>query len=408
MKSLNSTWLFLAVAGAGGILAGSAALHSQSQSILITLTGQSMIRSDTRATAPTAVPVIQSLIKGDVKFTNFEATVVEPGETAASGVPFLAPPEAIDALTTFGFNMFSTSNNHAYDFNLPGVQNTLKEMDARKVTHAGTGLTLADAAAPAYLKTPKGTVALVAQASGLIAQGGMAGTDKPGVNELRIRMGDQQNEAQAELPPGQPNIPVQEDAQRVLNSIRTAKQHADLVIVYQHNHVFSNRPFMTLFGEGIAERTAPNEWLKKWVHQEVDAGADIIVMHGAPLLHGIEIYKGKPIFYDLGNFMFNVPPTLTTLEEPINWESIVPYVQFQGGKLQSINLQPIFMNNIGQGTPDVHSGLTNNQFLDTRGLPAPATGTRARDILQRVSDLSKPFGTELVTKGDTAEVKLGN
>jgi poly-gamma-glutamate synthesis protein (capsule biosynthesis protein) len=240
----------------------------------------------------------------------------------------------------------------------------------------------------------------------MIAQGGMAGPDKPGVNELRIMMGDKQNEAQAELPPGQPNVPMQEDEQRILSNIRTAKQHADLVIVYQHNHVFSNRPFMTLFGDGIMERMAPNEWLQKWVHQEVDAGADIIVMHGAPLLHGIEIYKGKPIFYDLGNFMFNVPPTLTTLEEPIDWTSVVPYVQFQGGKLQSISLQPILMNNVGEGTPDVHSGLTNNQFLDTRGLPAPAKGPVAKDILQRVADLSKPFGTEVVLNGETADVKV--
>jgi len=45
--------------------------------------------------------------------------------------------------------------------------------------------------------------------------------------------------------------------------------------------------------------------------EEVDAGADIIVMHGAPLLHGVEIYHGRPIFYDLGNFIYNLPPTLT-------------------------------------------------------------------------------------------------
>ena len=62
----------------------------------------------------------------------------------------------------------------------------------------------------------------------------------------------------------------------------------------------------------------------------MDAGADIIVMHGAPLLHGVEIYHGRPIFYDLGNFIYNVPPTLTYIDEPINWESAVAYVEFQG------------------------------------------------------------------------------
>jgi hypothetical protein len=64
------------------------------------------------------------------------------------------------------------------------------------------------------------------------------------------------------------------------------------------------------------------------------------------------------------------------------------------------------MNPIGEGQPDVHSEYTNNQFLDTRGLPAPATGTRARYILQRLMDASKPFGTTVEIKGDTAEIKL--
>jgi poly-gamma-glutamate capsule biosynthesis protein CapA/YwtB (metallophosphatase superfamily) len=386
------------------------ALWPQAQPMLITLTGQSMIRSDIRVTAPAAVPVIQSLLKGDVKFTNFEATVAEKGESAQSGGSFLSPPEALDALVTFGFNLLSLSNNHSFDFKLAGLQNTLREVNSRGIVHAGTGQNVDEAVAPGYLRTSKGTVALVAMASGMIEQGGNATADRPGVDELRIQMGDKQNEARAELPAGQQNEPIQEDAQRILESIRNARQHADLVIVYQHNHVFSNRPFLTMFEEGLPERLGPNDWVKKWTHQEVDAGADIIVMHGAPLLHGMEIYRGKPIFYDLGNFIFNVPPALTMIEEPITWESVVAYVQFQGRNLQSVTLQPIFMNNIGKGVPDPHNLYTNNQFLDTRGLPAPATGRRASDILERMAEASKPFATEMEVKGDSAtvRVKAGN
>jgi len=388
------------------VFAMGATLWPQAQPMLITLTGQSMIRSDIRATAPAAVPAIQSLIKGDVKFTNFEAVVAEKGETSESGGSFLSPPEALDALTTLGFNLLSLSNNHSFDFGVTGIHNTLREVEKRKIAHAGTGQNADEAAAPAYLRTSKGTVALVSLASGLIREGGSATADRPGVNELRIQMGDQPNEAFDELPPGMPNKPNQEDAQRILQSIRNARQHADLVIVYQHNHVFSNRPFLTVFEEGLPERLAPNDWLKKWTHQEVDAGADIIVMHGAPLLHGLEIYHGKPIFYDLGNFIFNVSPALWTIEEPITWESVVAYVQFQGSNLQSITLQPIFMNYVGEGVPDPHNLYTNNQFLDTRGLPAPATGQKAKDILQRMVDASKPFGTEIELKGDAATVKV--
>ena len=382
------------------------AQRPQEAPITITLAGQSMIRSDIRATAPAAVPVIQGLLKGDVVFTNFEAAVAEEGETVHEGRGFLAPPEALDALTTFGFNLLSLSDNHAFDLKVTGIQNTIREADSRKIVHAGTGNHLAEAAAPGYLHTPKGTIALIASASGLITQGGSATTDRAGVNELRIEAGDKENEATDDLPGAPENTPNPEDAKRILQNIREARQHSDLVIVYQHNHVFGNHSFATIFTEGMQERLAPNDWLKKWTHAEVDAGADIIVMHGAPLLHGVEIYNGRPIFYDLGTFIYNVPPVLTAIHEPMTWESVVAYVRYQGKNLQSISFRPIILNYVGQGQPEIHNAYTNNEFLDTRGLPSPATGARAGYILQRLADASKPFGTTVEIKGDTAEIKL--
>jgi poly-gamma-glutamate synthesis protein (capsule biosynthesis protein) len=394
----------LACLGALFTILGPIAL-AQPDPITITLTGQSMIRSDIRATAPAAVPVIQGLLKGDVMFTNVEAAVAEKGETVHEGRGFLTPPEALDALTTFGFNLLSLSGNHAFDLKATGIQNTLREADRRKIAHAGTGNNLAEATAPGYLRTPKGTIALVASASGLITPGGSATPDRPGVNELRIEAGGKENEATVDLPGAPANTPNAIDAQRILDSIREARQHADLVIVYQHNHVFGNHSFSTIFTEGMQERLAPNEWLKKWTHAEVDAGADIVVMHGAPLLHGVEIYHGRPIFYDLGNFIYNVPPTLTYIDEPMNWESAVAYVQFQGKSLLSISFRPIALNNIGEGQPEIHNEYANNQFLDTRGLPSPVTGARAGYILERLATASKPFGTMIEIKGDTAELK---
>ena len=394
------------------VIAGAmcAPARPQSPAITVTLTGQSMIRSDIRSTAPAAVPVIKGLLKGDVVFTNLEAAVAAKGQTVHEGRGFLTPPEALDALKTFGVNLLSLAGNHAFDLKVAGIQNTIREADLRKIVHAGTGNNVAEAVAPGYLRTPKGTIALIASASGLISPGASATANRPGVNELRVEAGSKENEATADLPGAPANAPNPEDSQRILQSIRDARQHADLVIVYQHNHVFGNHSFSTIFTEGMQERLAPNDWLRKWTHAEVDAGADIVVMHGAPLLHGVEIYRGRPIFYDLGNFIYNVPPTLTYIDEPMSWESAVAYVQFQGKKVQSISFRPIVLNNLGEGQPDVHNEYANNQFLDTRGLPSPATGARAGYILQRLADASKPFGTTMEMKGETAEIvlKTGN
>jgi poly-gamma-glutamate capsule biosynthesis protein CapA/YwtB (metallophosphatase superfamily) len=390
---------------------------AQSTVITIVMTGQSMIRSDLRATKPAAVPVIKGLLNGDVIFTNLEAAVALPGETIQEGRGFLTPPEALDALTRMGFNLLALAGNHAFDLKETGIRNTLRELERRHLVHAGTGDTIAEAAAPAYLQTPKGTVGLIASASGLITPEGRATADRPGVNELRITAGDRENEATEDLPGAAENRPNPEDSRRILESIREARRRADLIVVYQHNHVFGNRSFSTIFTEGMPERLAPNPWLTQWTHEEVQAGADIVVMHGAPLLHGVEIYRGRPIFYDLGNFIYNVPPTLTYIHEPMAWESVVASVQFDVGSqtssqrpvptfLKSITFRPVVLNNIGDGQPDVHNPHASNEFLHTRGLPAPATGARAGYILERLSNASKPFGTTMEIKGETATVTV--
>src|SRR5215510_5550073 len=305
------------------------AAQSPSTPLTIVLTGQSMLRSDMRITKPAAMAPIKDLLSGgDVIFTNLEAAVALPGETIQEGRGFLTPPDALDALTTMGFNLLALSGNHAFDLKETGIRNTLREVDRRKIVHAGTGNNIAEAGAASHLKTPKGTVALIGIASGLIAAGGRATAQAPGVNELRINAVDRQNAATDDLPGAPANTPNPEDARRILQSIRDARQRADVVIVYQHNHVFANRSFSTIFTEGMNERLAPNPWLIRWTHDEIDAGADIVVLHGAPLLHGVEIYRGRPIFYDLGNFIYNLPATLTYIDEPMSWETVVASVQF--------------------------------------------------------------------------------
>ncbi len=392
-------------------------VSAQSTAMTIVLTGQSMIRSDLRTTKPAAVQVIKGLLEGDVKFTNLEAAVAQPGETIQEGRGFLTPAEALDALTTMGFNLLALSGNHAFDLKETGIRNTLRETDRRHIVRAGIGNTVAEAAAPAYLETPKGTVALVASASGLIVAAGRATAERPGVNELRVHAGDRLNDAREDLPGAPANTPNPEDSRRILESIRTARQRADVVVVYQHNHVFGHHAFSTIFTEGMPERLAPNPWLTRWTHDEIDAGADIVVMHGAPLLHGVEIYRGRPIFYDLGNFIYNVPPTLTYIDEPMAWESVVVSVEFERGSpnsskgttrrpLKSISLRPIVLNTLGDGQPDVHNAYASNEFLHTRGLPVSATGARAGYILQRLSDASKPFGTKMEIKGQTAVITV--
>src|SRR6185437_2554137 len=134
------------VALTGGLINVSA--QAQSRDLTITLAGQSMIRSDMRTTTPATVPVVRALLRGDVRFTNLEGAVAEPGQSVHEGRGFLMPPAALDALQACGFNLLALADNHAFDLRATGIDNTIHEADRRGLVHAGTGDTLAEAASP--------------------------------------------------------------------------------------------------------------------------------------------------------------------------------------------------------------------------------------------------------------------
>jgi hypothetical protein len=85
---------------------------------------------------------------------------------------------------------------------------------------------------------------------------------------------------------------------------------------------------------------------------------------------------------------------------------VVAYVEFEGNTLKSIKFRPIVQNRIGQGQADTQDERTNNLFLQTRGLPRPAIGEQAKYILERLADLSRPFGTNIEVNGDIAAIRL--
>ena len=139
-KISKREWFLRAIACVGAVIGTVAAAAAQSPTWSITLTGQSMVRSDMRVHVPAAVPAIASLLQGDVIFTNFEATIFDArkGQSPMEG-RFLSPPEALESLKTFGFNLLSLSNNHSWDFKVSGIENTLAQVKRLDLAHAGIG-----------------------------------------------------------------------------------------------------------------------------------------------------------------------------------------------------------------------------------------------------------------------------
>src|SRR2546426_543495 len=130
------------------------ALGAQTPTFSITLTGQSMIRSDARVHTPDIVARTAPLLKGDVIFTNFEATVIEKGQSTRDG-RFLSPPEAMNALKALSIKLLALSANQSFDIKVAGIPNTLREVQKRSLAYDGTSDKFQEASKPGYVHSPK-------------------------------------------------------------------------------------------------------------------------------------------------------------------------------------------------------------------------------------------------------------
>ncbi len=409
-------------------------------------------------------PLFDKVRAADVAFTNLEGLANDyRGDPAveSGGSHFGAPAWVLDELVAAGFDLFATATNHALDYSIAGLLHTIEALEARGLSFAGVGRTLEDARRPCYHTGPAGTVAMLSCCS-TFAKGQEAGAQRPdlpgrpGLNPLHVEtvhevteqqlsslreIADQlglEAERQAKikmgfafpladsalfplgdlkfrpLPPGANKAqvrttPNKKDVEAMVRWVQEARGLADLVLVSLHAH------------EQSGAKDVPAEFMPAFARAMIDAGADLVAGHGPHLLRGLEIYKGKPIFYSLANFIgqnelvakipadgyerFRAAPDLTpgqvyqtrTQGDQVGfpadrryWESVVPTLSYEGGVLRGIELTPISL-----GWKDARH---------RRGRPRLAGADEGRAILERFAELSRPFGTELA--GDGKSVRL--
>lgn len=340
----------------------------------LTVLGQALIQRDLRAAPwPDFAALGAVLARADVCFTDLETAIRSPlAEAATRAGVFLhtADQVVLDCLKRLSVSLVATANNHFWDLGSGGVVGALAELDRRGFSHAGAGINSEAAAAPVFRRTDNGVVALVAAASGAIRDGAAATATRAGVCGLRRDGEDGLDTA---------------DVARILAAISKAAAQADIVLAYHHNHILE-----------AGGRQTP-QWQQAFARQCIDAGASLYASHGAPRLHGIEIYRRRPIFYNLGNLIFQTATPPGFYDDEV-WQSLVAECRFVDGRFQDATLTAIELNPQGVG------GAGD---LATRGRPSIAQGDRAAVILDRFTDLSRPFGTTVERRGDTAIVRAG-
>jgi poly-gamma-glutamate capsule biosynthesis protein CapA/YwtB (metallophosphatase superfamily) len=444
----------LASAAAGALLCAALAGAQMDPQPEWTLaaTGDSIITRDIRVfDDPLFLRWVEVVRAADVAFTNLECQVFPMAEfsgwpAAQNGGGYeRGEPEVALSLKWAGFKLLARANNHSGDYGIEGMLATNRTLDKVGLVHAGVDRDLGLASRPKYLETRKGRIALVSFASTFpdFARAGAARSDapgRPGLNPLRLektyeldregmitmrRIGVGVGGRGTAAKPGEPveafgqrfvagdrirrtERPRQEDVERILSSVRSAARQADFVVVTIHAHERGPAP------------EAPPQWLEELAHNLLDAGATTFIVHGPHRLRGIEIYKGRPIFYSLGDFVFQYETTSpqgqdiydefgvrspTALEGdlydpkgqgdsysllPANsywWDGAVVLSRFHGHDVQSISVHPVELGNTvpfisGDGRPQ-------------RGTPRIAVGERARSIVEQVAKGSRRYGVEI-------------
>jgi poly-gamma-glutamate capsule biosynthesis protein CapA/YwtB (metallophosphatase superfamily) len=410
----------------------------------VSLVGQSMIKHPIMAVHRDRLSPLQTLLTGsDVAFTNLETTILGRHGgwpmVGSSLTPvrraIYSPPEVLDELKVLGFNALSLSNNHAFSLGPGGILSTLEEVAARGFLAAGIGADLTAAATPGRATINGHPVSLVAMDAGPLpatvyaadAQSHLAA--RPGNNPMRVTPIVEVTDAQfamvaemrralghtdlraeyikasdseadgtislsAVLYPGAPTLNFRRgeacrtayqvnrtELDRNLAAIRAEKAAGSFVIVYVHHHVWDK----------VWEHTP--SWMQSVSHEFVEAGADIVVSHGVPVLHGVEIYRGKPIFYSLGNFIFHPFAGPQEWVSERIWLSVVATCCYDGGKLERIEFVPVAAG--GQ------ESLQHASF-EERDAPGLASGHYAERTLVWLKELSHPFGSQIEIKGERA------
>ncbi|MER9243848.1 CapA family protein [Mesorhizobium sp. M0633] len=415
-------------------------------------------RPVTKGNHPGLADVLRIFHGADVTFGNLETNILDVQSKGCpqaeyGGAYLIGAPELGSDLKALGFNMVSRANNHTLDWGVEGMRETTRALDENGIIHAGAGENLAQAGAARFLETARGRVALVSFATTFEPMARACdpageAPGRPGLNALRLaksivvppEMLEKLRQVREILPwyapppkdasrvaigeivfeagekAGYSFKPNPRDVDDILRNVRRGKQFADFCIATNHGH------------EPEEFTSQPADYEQTFARKTIDAGADAYINHGPHHVRGIEIYKGRPIFYGLGNFfnqdlrtpvgadMFDAhgkdprvdtdadvtahemaigypyPEGFIPLSDAVYYESIVSVGRFEENQLAELRLHPI--------------ELRRSERLANRGVPRLAPAPQAKAILERLQKLSKPFGTHIEIENEVGVIRV--
>jgi poly-gamma-glutamate synthesis protein (capsule biosynthesis protein) len=211
------------------------------------------------------------LRSADLSLVNLECVISSRGTPWSKTFKmfhFRADPDAISVLKAASIDCVSLANNHTLDYGAEALHEMLGLLDRNSIAHSGAGMDLQQAARPAFLRAGRTRVGVVAITDNQPEWGAQDGV--PGVNYLPLSLSGRYGE-------------------RLKECIRAARAESDIVIASCH--------------VGPHFRETPSHEYVSFAHRLIDMGADVYWGHSNHMPQGIEIYRGRPIMYDCGDFV---------------------------------------------------------------------------------------------------------
>jgi len=401
------------------------------------LAGDSLItRRWSNVTDPAFLQLVDEARAADVSITNLETVIHQfkgYAQHDCGGAHTTSPPEIAAELKWAGFDMLAHANNHTFDYGSTGVLETIEHAERAGLVLSGSGADLQRARAPGYFRCDGGLVALVSMAATFTPYGRASRSrpdvkGRPGLNPLTLtprrtkaivvppRVADRIRTIGRIL--GRPRHQLEGQAFRLgfrfhvgrrfgvehayqltdidrdanLEMISQAANKASVVVASIHVH-------------------AQDRWLREFAVDAIESGADVVFVHGPHEVRAIELHRGKPVFYSMGNLVFEIESVarlpaeaydrvglgddaspgdvfaearkrdLTILDDPTVFEGYVAALTMAGGQISRIRLLPI--------------DLQFDAPVDRRGRPRIASPETGKRIIETVASLSLRHGTRV-------------
>ncbi len=204
------------------------------------------------------------LRRADIAFGNLECCIATQGKPIPKQFNFQARPETAQALSEAGFRIVSLANNHAWDYGRAALEETVKRVRGVGVQTVGAGANRAEAHALRILNCKGKRI-------GFLAYLGLVPPLLP------------ESETAPSLAMG--------SAEGIRQEVAAARHRVDVLIVSLHC--------------GIENAPNPSPRQKALAHAAIEGGADMVIGHHPHVVQPMEWYRGKPICYSLGNFVFS-------------------------------------------------------------------------------------------------------